>query len=74
MDGGEGKGGPDEGLVTLLQRWERFGGVWAVVARQRGAVTLSLRRCDGGEEQQRVTTADPAVMRWLRGRTESSEG
>lgn len=40
---------PSSDLVRLL-RWEDAGGTWQVTASRPGAVTLSLQRCDGGEE------------------------
>lgn len=54
-----------------LQRWERAGGVWRVVARRGNSVTVSLCQCDGGEEQSRFTTDDPAVLTFLRDRPSS---
>lgn len=48
-----------------LQRWTDFGGVWRVVAADDRAATVSMCRCDGGEEVQRLTTADPSLVTWL---------
>ena len=48
--------------LETLQRWEEFGAVWEVVHRTAGQVTLSLRRCDGGEEVSRLVSDDPAVL------------
>ncbi|GAA1793602.1 flavin reductase family protein [Agromyces lapidis] len=47
-----------------LDRWEGFGGTWAV--RQLGAdgAIVSLCRCDGGEEVSRIVSADPAFLEW----------
>lgn len=56
-----------------LQRWERAGGVWRVVARRGNCVTVSLCQCDGGEEQARFTTQDPAALAFIGDRS-SSEG
>jgi len=40
--------------IEALRRWTTFGGTWEVVHRWAGLATLSLRRCDGGEEVQRL--------------------
>lgn len=48
-------------LDTIL-RWEQFGAVWEVVHRAPDQVTLSLRRCDGGEEVSRLVSTDPALL------------
>lgn len=67
---------PDQSAapVDVISRWEQFGGAWRVIARTSDAVTISLCRCDGGEEQQRLTSADPALIAWLGGRSSSSAG
>ncbi|PZF81148.1 hypothetical protein [Jiangella anatolica] len=54
--------------VGVLTRWEDAGGEWRVVARTAGAVTVALCRCDGGEEVDRFTSADPALLEFLAGR------
>lgn len=51
--------------VETLARWVEFGGTWREVSRTAGEVTLSLRRCDGGEEQSRITSSDPRLLVWL---------
>ena len=56
-----------------LQRWEDFGGVWRVLASHDQAATVSMCRCDGGEEVQRLTTEDPDLVSWLAAHP-SSEG
>ncbi len=60
----------DPGLspVDVLTRWELFGGTWRVLDRDGVHVTIALFRCDGGEEQQRLTSADPALTFWLNDR------
>lgn len=55
-----------------LERWENFGGVWRVLALDDHAATVSLCRCDGGEEVQRLTTTDPELVAWLADHPESS--
>ena len=59
--------------VDYLRRWEEFGAVWRVVERDRDSVTISMCSCDGGEEVERLTTADPALLAWLAGRTHRDE-
>jgi hypothetical protein len=61
-----------EAPVETIRRWEAFGGSWVVIDRTGNQVTVSLRRCDGGEEQQRLTTSDEELLHWLDGRTSSS--
>ena len=56
---------PATGAVATLRRWEEFGGVWKVVFRSGSQVTLSLCRCDGGEEVERLTSDDPALLAYL---------
>ena len=59
--------------VAVLRRWEDFGAVWRVVARQGNGVTVSLCRCDGGEEVERFTSADPRLMNFLGGRWSNTD-
>jgi hypothetical protein len=53
-------------LVPTLERWVTFGGVWRVVALGEDAATISLCRCDGGEEVERLTTTHPGTLSYLR--------
>ena len=55
-----------------LERWADFGGVWRVLSADEHAATVSMRRCDGGEEVQRLTTHDPDLVAWLTDHAESS--
>lgn len=61
-----------EDAVAVLQRWEDSGAHWAVIARRNGVITVGLYRCDGGEEVDRLTSADPALAEFLAGRENSS--
>ena len=54
--------------IETLERWEQFGAAWHIVARTSGSVTISLCRCDGGEEVDRITSSDPDLLAWLAGR------
>lgn len=69
----DGDAGHDrsEGRVAALQRWETSGAVWRVVSRTPARVTVALCRCDGGEEVERFTSADPAVLAYVDGRLDS---
>mgnify|MGYP003413653407 FL=1 len=57
--------------VAVLQRWQDAGAPWAVIARHAGSVTVGLYRCDGGEEVDRITSADPRLREFLAGRETS---
>lgn len=59
-------GSASEDLLRLT-RWEDAGGTWEVLALRDGRVTIALCRCDGGEEADRFTSADPALIAHLRG-------
>jgi hypothetical protein len=61
--------GPD--FIALLRRWEDAGGVWRVLGRAGGSVTVGLYRCDGGEEADRFVATDPQLAQFLAGRTSS---
>ncbi len=52
--------------LERIQRWETAGGTWVLAGERPGSVTISLCRCDGGEEAERMTTADPAVRAYVR--------
>jgi hypothetical protein len=57
-----------EDPVDVLQRWESFGGTWRVVGWTDSGVTISMCRCDGGEQVQELTSDDPHLLDWLRER------
>jgi hypothetical protein len=63
----------DEDVVGRLERWQTFGATWRVIARTAGSVTISLSRCDGGEEVERLTSDDPELLAWLGERTASDQ-
>ena len=60
-------------LIAVLRRWEESGAVWRVLRRRRGEVTVSLCRCDDGEEVDRITSADPDLAAYLAGRSSNSD-
>lgn len=52
--------------IARLERWAAHGGTCRVVELGAGRREIVLCRCDGGEEVERFTTADPAVVAWVR--------
>jgi hypothetical protein len=60
---------PGTDFVALLRRWEDAGGLWRVLGRAGGSVTVGLYRCDGGEETDRFVATDPRLTQFLAGRT-----
>lgn len=52
--------------VERLHRWEQFGATWQPVALTPTEATVSLCRCDGGEEVERFTSSDPALLALVR--------
>ncbi len=59
--------------IDVLKRWQQFGASWRVLHQLGDSTTISLCRCDGGEEVERVTSDDPALITWLAGRTSSEQ-
>lgn len=70
MNGPPGESTSASEDLARLTRWEQSGGSWEVLAWGPGRVTIALLRCDGGEEMDRLTSADPAV----RAHVESAAG
>lgn len=56
-----------------LLRWEEAGGSWRVLTRGGGDVTVSLCRCDGGEEVDRIVSADPELAVYVTARPSSED-
>ncbi len=52
-------------LVGTLRRWETAGGTWRVVERSPDALVIGLFSCDGGEEMERLSSADPDLARFV---------
>jgi hypothetical protein len=65
---------PRPDVVAELRRWEDAGGVWRVLGGEGRMITVGLFRCDGGEEVDRFTAADPQLEAFLAGRTSSEMG
>jgi hypothetical protein len=55
----------DRDYVAELIRWQDAGATWQVVARNSRGVTVALLRCDGGEEVDRFTSSDPALLEFI---------
>ena len=71
-------GEPHEGmaardLIAVLERWRNSGAVWQVLSRSSSRVTVALRRCDGGEEVERLTSEDPELLAFLGDRVSSQD-
>nr|WP_179758624.1 hypothetical protein [Microlunatus parietis] len=64
---------PAAELLERLQRWEASGATWHVLTRSERGVTVSLCRCDDGEEVERLRSEDPAAVTLLDGRTGSDD-
>jgi hypothetical protein len=62
-----------EELAERLRRWEESGATWHVLTRSERAVTVSLCRCDDGEEVERLRSDDPAAAIMLSGRNGSDD-
>ena len=59
--------------IADLLRWQDCGAVWRVVSRTNRTVTIALLRCDGGEEVDRFTSADPALLDFVAGRSHGEQ-
>ncbi len=51
--------------LDTLRRWEDAGGTWEVLHRSSGALELSLRRCDGGEEAARLVSGEADLLAYV---------
>lgn len=58
----------EESPLAQLRRWEDFGATWRVDAVTAAGLTITLCRCDGGEEVARIVSADPALAAYVEGR------
>ncbi|MFE3444340.1 hypothetical protein ACFXNW_15020 [Nocardia sp. NPDC059180] len=59
--------------VTILQRWHDSGAIWRVAARRPDSVTVAFYPCTGGEEIDRLTSSDPALLDFLAHRDSSED-
>ena len=60
---------PHAEIEATLRRWEDAGGLWRVLARDAGTITVGLYRCDGGEEVDRIVTDELPLTQFLDGRS-----
>lgn len=61
------------GPVQILRRWQESGAIWRVVDRRAAWLEISLITCDGGEEMQRLRSADPDLLAFVGARSSSEE-
>lgn len=47
--------------LDRILRWEQAGGEWRVSDESDTAITVSLLRCDGGEEVDRLRSSEADV-------------
>ncbi|MFD8102477.1 hypothetical protein ACFV24_23360 [Nocardia fluminea] len=59
--------------VETLLRWQDSGAVWRVVSRRPDSVTIGLYECTGGQEVDRFTSTEPALLRFLGERATSED-
>jgi hypothetical protein len=59
--------------VADLQRWQDSGAHWRVLTRTADSLTISLLRCDGGEEVDRFRSSDPRLLDFVGARTASDD-
>ena len=62
-----------ENPVARVQRWATAGGTWQVLSWSGSSATVALCRCDGGEEVERIVSADAALLTFLMDRTSSED-
>jgi len=59
--------------VQILHRWQESGAIWKVVSRTASRLEISLITCDGGEEMQRLSSADPELIAFVGTRSGSAQ-
>lgn len=52
--------------IERLERWTAHGGTCQLIETGPDRAEIVLCRCDGGEEVERFTSSDPAVLAWVR--------
>ena len=57
--------------LAALHRWELAGGAWYVASSTDDVVTISLCRCDGGEEVERLLSRDSTLRAYVASRSSS---
>ena len=51
--------------LDLLRRWEDAGGTWRLDHRRGDTMTITLCRCDGGEEVDRLVSDAPELIAYV---------
>lgn len=51
--------------LERILRWEQAGGEWRVLDERDDEVTVSLTRCDAGEEMDRLVSSAEDVRRYV---------
>lgn len=59
--------------TAVLQRWEDSGAIWRVLSRGSDRVTIGLYECTGGQEVDRLTSADQTLLRFVGDRLSSED-
>ncbi|HNP56150.1 MAG TPA: hypothetical protein PK331_06675 [Gordonia sp. (in: high G+C Gram-positive bacteria)] len=59
--------------VDTLRRWSDSGAVWRVLSRRGGTLVIGLYRCDGGEEVDRLASADPQLIEFVGARNSNED-
>lgn len=54
--------------LEALTRWENAGGIWRVIGRGAGFLTIGLFRCDGGEQVDVLRSDDAKLIAHVDGR------
>jgi hypothetical protein len=61
-----------ESVVAVLARWEAHGAIWNVVTLSDKLAIVDLCTCHG-EQVDQIRSSDPALLRYLAGRSGSAE-
>ncbi|MFI7000782.1 hypothetical protein [Nocardia sp. NPDC050175] len=59
--------------TAILQRWQASGAIWRILSRTPDHVTIALYECTGGQEVDRLTSNDPALLRFVGDRFSSED-
>lgn len=73
MDG-QTRGNDVDSPVDRLRRWELFGAHWRVASRTATHLEIALLTCDGGEEADRMSSDDPALIAYVGSRSSDQTG
>ena len=55
---------PSADLERLL-RWETAGATWELLSTYDGVATVSMRRCDGGEEMEQLRSGEADLLAYV---------